>query len=684
MNRFHPVYHSYTYLTGSRVDIERVLQPDLIDDPEDLIDQFSEPPHFFERLSPVMTHLGDTPIKGRNWTDMMLQCYRTFGRIFTRATVFLRQSLENNFHEPAMVPFMSLAVDPDTLVRLIDHDYEAGENSYGKLIELFQNGIVSPCITTPFHSILPLLPRAFDRRFCIRLALMFHAPILRAYEKYLERIGENQMVIGFWVPEGSITFEIIKMIHEEFRAFCTRKKFRKAHLVLLVSANQVKGTALDVLMKRWCALKMPEMQKDTTLIFCDPTFSDWMMNSHPSVKKMIDRTIAKVDVNLNAREIDYIWSHFESLEALTSSPRGAVNLEQRILKLCELNYLTVSPDTFVRRKLNGKFGVGDEEPMPIALHNRSPLLDPCGEESNYGRWRGWGFDGPNKNLHVMPDVPYVRKLRRGSVKCQGSPGWKIAWNLTRDTCLEQITSKSAAMKDGVFGILTKLTGAKDADGARQNVEEFLTEYSLIYWREHFLQHDMTEADIRLDDIVARTLRKGNRKPATTQECVTAACAAQAYYFALDSYNSYALDAANLDQRAMFQNVVMLTLAFCNAIAAFHYSDNTKKAEELATILKRELIDFSSAFERYNLAAYGVDRAVWEESLKPEVPDSTYNVVERAARRTAARQMGEFGYNELFPEKDVDITTNVGHNWTVEVNNPNYRWANPLFCGVSEE
>jgi hypothetical protein len=50
LNRFHPVYHSYTYLAGSRIDIERVLEPKLgNDDPEEVIDFFSEPPQFFER-----------------------------------------------------------------------------------------------------------------------------------------------------------------------------------------------------------------------------------------------------------------------------------------------------------------------------------------------------------------------------------------------------------------------------------------------------------------------------------------------------------------------------------------------------------------------------------------------------------------------------------------------------------
>jgi len=684
MNRFHPVYHCYTYLRGSRVDIERVLKPDLKGDSEELIDHLSEPPHFFERLSPVMTHMGDSPIKGRNWTDMMLQCYRSFGKVFTRAKVFLRQSLENKFAEKSMVPFTSLAVDPDTLVRLLERDYETGENSYSKLMELFESGVIAPCVTTPFHSILPLLPRPFDRRFCIRLGLLFYGPILKVYERYLERIGENRLVVGFWAPEATATTEIIKMIHEEFRSFCAQKKFRKPHLVLLLGSDQARGVPLDTLMKRWCRINHPDMQKDTTVVFHDNAFSDWMTNSHPSVKKMIDRTIAKVDVNLNQHETDYIWAHFESLEALTSSPKGVVNLEQRILKLGELGYLTVSPDTFARRKLTGRFGTTQEEPLPIAVHNRGPLFDTAADTSHYGRWCGWGWDTAKKRLVVMPDTPYLRRQRRGAAKCAGSPCWKIAWNLTRNTCLEFLTGKPATMTGGMFGLLARLSSAKATEVSRQNVENFLYEYALIYWREHFIQHDLSEADIRFDEIVARTLRKGTRKALTAKEYAAAACAAQAYFFALDSCDSCALDASNLDQRAMFQNAVVLTLAFCNAAAAFHYLGDSKKAGETVTVLERELIDFKSAYDRYHLDQFGVDRAVWETTIKSEVAESKLNMIERAARRTAARQLKAFGYANRFGKDDEDITSNVGHNWTAEVNNPNYRWANSLFCGVSEE
>lgn len=684
LSRFHPLYHSYTYLAGSRVDIERVLE-DTIDymDPEELVDDFSEPPHFYERLSPVSTIIGDAPVKGRNWTDMMIKCYRMFGKIFTRSAIVLEQALEANESEQPMVPFMSITVDPDTLVRLIERDYEAGETSYTKLIELFESGIIAPTLTVPFHPILPLLRSDFDRRLCLQLGLLFFEPILRTYEKHLKEIGQNQMVLGFWAPNSVVNADLMEMVEEEFQNFCSKNKFAKPHLVFLLDADLCPDVPLDKVMKHWCVTPIgSDKNKTTSVVFRDPVFSDWMMTSHPSIKKILDRTIAKVDANLSEREVDYSWAHFESLEVLTYSPRDAVHLEQRILKLCELGYQALSPDAFIRQKLNGTFGVEESEPMQVELVDHKPETDPLGDESYYGKWRGWAYD-ENKKVQVMPNMPYVRKANRGTQKSPGYQCWKIAWNLTQEKCFEVLGGNPEKMTGGMLALLGKISGKKQKKALADAVESFLVEYGFIYWREHFIQHDMSEGDIRLDEILDRTLRKGQRKAATPKEMVAAACAAQAYYFLLDSCNSYALQAENMDQRALFQNVVMLTLAFCHGVAAYHYMGMKAKANELVDILETELIDFESAFERYELEKYGVSEKEWKQVLKPEITDSKLNVVSRAVRRTASRHLAEFGYDDRFPEEDEEITTNCGHNWTAEVNIPNYKWANPQFCGVRE-
>ena len=45
MNQLHPVYHGYSYNVGSRIDIDRVLPPNLDDaELDEWLDKLSEPP----------------------------------------------------------------------------------------------------------------------------------------------------------------------------------------------------------------------------------------------------------------------------------------------------------------------------------------------------------------------------------------------------------------------------------------------------------------------------------------------------------------------------------------------------------------------------------------------------------------------------------------------------------------
>lgn len=684
LTKFHPVYHHYTYLAGSRVDVEDTLEEE-IDylEPDDLVDMFSEPPHFFERLSPVSTRIGEQPIKGRNWTDMMIKCYRMFGKIFTRSALVLKQTLEAHPQESHQVPFMSISVDPDTLVRLVERDYEAGETSYGKLMELFESGVISPAVTVPFHAILPLMRSSFDLRLCVRLGLLFYRPVLDAYRVYLrDELGEDQMVIGFWAPEACLNHESIGVIEEEFHKFCVKEKYPGAHLVLLMDADMAPEVPLDRLMKHWCQVRSPELDKPVSVIFRDRYFSEWMMTSHPSIKKIIDRTIAKVDVRLDEQDVEYTWGHFENLETLTYSATDAVHLEQRIRKLCELGYLALSPETFARRKLQNAYRCEQNEPVMVDLLDSRVESDPLGDGNYFGRWTGLGVSAEG-DLSVLPNAPYEKKDGRKTRKIAGSPCWKVAWNIALQRAFDCVGGSPEKWTGGVLGLLARLTGQKTKKTIGRNVEAFLVEYGLIYWREHFLQHDFSEADLRLDDIVNRTLRRGVRKALSPKELAAAGTAARAYFFLLDSCNSYAMQAANMDQRALFQNAVMLTLAYVHGIAAFHYLGNTAKENEIAQDLYNELCDFGGAFERYGLSDFGIGEKEWRSTIKPEIPDSKLNVVERAARRTAARHLAEYGLEDLFPEEDEEISTNVGHNWTNEVNIPNYRWSNPLFCGVRE-
>ena len=284
----------------------------------------------------------------------------------------------------------------------------------------------------------------------------------------------------------------------------------------------------------------------------------------------------------------------------------------------------------------------------------------------------------------MVSRPYERTLEEGKAAEPGNQAWKIAWAKVREKCYHAIVGDLETLKGGMAEVLAGLSKQKEAAKQAKCVQDFLAHYTYVYWREHFIQHDMAEADINILELTTVYLRAGVKAQPSETDAAIAGAAAQAIYFALDSARSIGHGCENMDQRAFYQNVVMLTLAFCNAIYLYHWMGDKKAANKLLSLLKQELIDFEGAFDRYNLGDYGVSKTAWKRVLKSEVADSKDNVVKRAAVRIAARHLRPLGYTKDFTRQDANVTTNVGHMWSTESERENFRYENPLFCGVSEE
>jgi hypothetical protein len=232
-------------------------------------------------------------------------------------------------------------------------------------------------------------------------------------------------------------------------------------------------------------------------------------------------------------------------------------------------------------------------------------------------------------------------------------------------------------------VLKGLTGHASLEKARANVEDFLAHYTYVYWREHFIQHDMAEADINVIETANKYLRAGARGELNAHKAAIAGTAAQAIYFALDSGRSQGLAYENMDQRAFYQNVSMLALALCNTIYVHHWTDDKRSARKVLGMLRSELLEFEEAFDRQGLESLGVSKNQWKACLKPEIEESKDNVVKRAALRVAARHLRPLGYTKEFTRADASITTNVGHLWTLETGRESIVYENPLFCGVNE-
>lgn len=712
VNLFHPIYHSYTYPLGCRIDVERNWPVHLKDeDVEDLIDAFSEPPQFIERLSPVSVQFGDEIIKGNNWTELMVRVYRRAFNLFGGIGSFIETTLKQGQNGTAKVPFVSLAVDPDTLHRIIELDYESGEATYTQLMNQYAEGTIAPCVTTPFHAILPLLSDA-EIRLCARISFTFYHRILKKYQDFLKKQGEEGLaVVSFWIPESAFHSKVEAVIREEFQAFCKKARLGKPHLVFLLDSHQAPSEQNDVLMKTWNLIEKKNgtngrsgtngkngktggrkskktsdvhpAVSESSVVFRDRSFSDWVVYANPSVKKLLDRTIAKVDSNLNRQDIHYGWAHFESLESMAFSPKSVSNFKQKLVKLTELGYVPLSPDIYVRGKLRGQLGYADQEPRKVEIRDNSTGTDWKEDSEVFSRWQGFESVDGNGTHKVAEPRTFARFTQDGTVEEDGAQCWKLAWTRARTRCTQEVVGDLETCKGGMAEVLAGFVGGRKADVRIRNVQNFLAEYTYVYWREHFIQHELSEADIDIHEIANRTLRAGLKQTLTEEDAAICSAAAQAIFFCLESSRSAGTSSENFDQRAFYQNVVMLTLALCNATYVHTWLKDAKKARETVGLIQEELIDFEGAYSRHSLKKFGVTRVAWEDAIRSNVADSKDNIVKRAALRVAASHLRPLGFTREFSRDDELITTSVGHLWKTEIENTNFKYENQLFCGVSE-
>ncbi|MCE5229669.1 hypothetical protein LLG95_08745 [bacterium] len=712
INLFHPIYHGFTYGIGCRVDIERLLPVSLEDeDDEELIDNFSEPPVWVERFSPLAAQIGDQVVRGRNPSELMLKIYRTMFDLFAGIGRFIDSCVAQNSGSGLRVPFMSLAIDPDALHHIIEADYESGDTTYVNLMKLFHHGTLAPCLTSPFHVMLPCLESDAEIRMCARSSFIFYSRVLKLYSEFLEENGESGlMVLPYWLPEGAFSDRVLRILREEFSDFCRREKLGTAHLMILLDNHQADFPENDVLMKSWNQLvvaphngnghngngngrstraraknaDLHEGFQQISVLFRDRGFSDWVTRANPSVKKLLDRTIAKVDSDINQQNVHYGWSHYEELEAISYNPRSIINFQQKLVKLTELGYLPLSPDFYVRGKLRGEFGCTEVEPQAIHVHNDSAGNGWNTENArDLSRWFGTATNGSGKPALVAR--PYERLVSEGTkVQEPGNPCWKVAWDRARRRCVAAVMGDLETAEGGMAVVLGDMTGQKAADKRSANVQDFLAHYTYVYWREHFIQHDLAEADINVHELGSKYLRAGSKGQFDPTSAAIAGAAAQAIFFCMESGRSTGIGWENMDQRAFYQNVAMLTLAMINAIYVHHWLGDTKAARKLLALLKEELLDFEGAYERHNLAELGVTPQQWKAAIKSEVADSKDNVVRRAALRLAARHLRPLGYTKDFTRQDANSTTNVGHIWSAETCRENFCYENPYFCGVAEE
>lgn len=688
--RLHPVQVEYGYHIGSRIDIESELPPVLDDeDPEEVLDLLSSPPTFLERIAPVSFTVGPEHITGKNPSETYAKFFRMYQRMLQMVAGVVRQVSRSKFEERGSLAFLGLAFCPEIVRRQIEFDYDHADNTYSRYIELIRNGDVSPVATVPFHVLLPKLDE-FEIRLLIRIGLSFYWPLLLYYNRAVRRkLGEDLFIATFWLPEGGFSRKVMEVLHTEFVKKCEEEKVGRHHLVLLLETGQVREREHDILMKRWHSIRPTTMTRDyVSLVFREPTFTEWVIQGHPSVKKMLDRTIAKVDASLREAGIDYLWSHFEPVESLLTTHKTALNFQQKIVKLTELGYQPLSPDAFVRRKMLEVYAREDQEPRRCTPLDNTAWSGWEDSRNDLTRWEGlYSPDGASGSPRVDRDRPYSRRDQKADpVPEPGHQCWKPALSNALAACHRAVVGETRTFLGGMLQLLRELVPIERIPIQRRNVENFLVRCSLIHWREHFIQTLYAEADIQLLEFAQETLLEGCAEDAeiTEDQACIAGVAARAVYFSFEAQRSMVFTPENLDQRAAYEAVSMMTLAFVHAMLAWTWSGKREEADSLYEVLKRELNEFEFAYDRQDLASLGVERKEWEKAIRSEIEDSDLNVVTRASRRVAARHLRKMGYRDTIPRSDEHISTATGHLWTLEVDQPNMRWENVTFCGLAEE
>lgn len=695
-NRLHPVQVEYSYPIGVKVDMDRDLPLDLEEsDPDELLDMFSSPPEFEDRISPLSCQLNGETLTGINPADLQIKFLRKLTINLGKIATDIELASKATFGEKGPISFMGLGLDPDTIARIIEADYDTADNVYTRLMELVERGFITPVATTPFHSLLTNFQHDFEIRLLVRIGMEIYWPLLRKYNRSVAKShGERYFMMPFWLPEGAYNAKVLQILHQEFTKRCEAEEITPCHLILLLDSEQSKEREQDVLMKRWNTLRPSPTTRDiVTIMFKERNFTDWVIEGHPSTKKQLDRTIAKVDAVLRDQQIDHLWAHFEPLDTLLSTFKTCHNFEQKIVKLTELKYQPCGPDVFVRRKLLKIYGMEESEPRRTTLKDAtcwSAFADTPGSLVRFTGYEESGGFTPKRTLGEERNYP--QRLPEGTKKMRkGNPIWKPVLNAALMRLYRLVVGEPKTFMGGMLGTIRDIVPIRRVPVVMRNIEDFLVFMARIAWKEHFIHHVCSEADIQLREYCFSCLLKDapedeEEPDLTDDDCVQIGAAAHAIYLANMGLNSTGFAFSNIDTRATYENVAMMTLAVVHAMHVYTWRGEKEKAAELYAAFKEELLDFDNAHIRHKVqASYGVDEKNWKDAIASEVPEeSPLNVVTRAARRLGAKYLRDLGLRSEFERKDEFISTATGHIWSYEVEHLNYKWENEVFCGIREE
>ncbi|NJE05667.1 glycoside hydrolase [Thermococcus sp. M36] len=430
--------------------------------------------------------------------------------------------------------------------------------------------------TTPFHPIVPHLDE-FEQRVLARVSFDFYRPF----------IGKKS-VVGYWFPEAVITRSSASRVESS-----TDKK-----LVFLLDERQ--------LLYDFPQAKHSCNRYGKSFVFGrEWHISDAFAFNTLDVPGLVSATLSYRDDYKENLGVPYLVFTASDLESLLGNPEQLDRFTAWMDGLEANGVKRVSAMEFVARKLSGEFKRLDGEcSFEIGVKDYSAWSDyfdlSTDGKTSDSRWLGYRrADGK----------VFAREVNGRKI----SQLWKVAF-----TRLFEELNRTVR-----FGVLR---GLEDLGVGPSNAEEFLVRYARLFFRDYYDYFDM---ETSLDYVLEPA--NGDRE---------ALKLGRAYYLMLLSNHSCPRFWENLDTRVAFGNVSVMSKAL---IELMEYFDGNE-LQGLFTEAYLRLLNFDKLYCLWNLGVmpsiegWEASEKAWKDALSPEVPNSAYNVVTRAALYVGKRDL----------------------------------------------
>ena len=444
----------------------------------------------------------------------------------------------------------------------------------------------------------PIVPHLdeFEQRILAKVSFDFYAPLTG-----------DRPVIGYWLPEAVITRKSAEIIESS-----TDKK-----LVFLLDERQ--------LLYGFPQAKHSCNRYGNSFVFGrEWSLSDAFAFNTLDVPGLIRATAGMADREKEEAGIPYLVLMASDLESLLGNPAQLDRFTAWMEGLEKLGVERVSAPEFVRRKLSGEY---------------RRLEGECSFEmgvKDYSSWSDYfdmSIDGKTGDMRWLG-------LRRedGRIIHRWYKGRKLSqlWKLAFTRLFEEL---NRAVRLGVLKGLNELNA---------NAEEFLVRYARVFFRDYYDYFDMeTSPDYVLEPA------NGDRN---------ALKLGRIYYLMLLANHSCPRFWENLDTRVAFGNVSVMAKALIELME--YFDGNELQGLFIEAYLR--LLNFDRLYHLWRLdklpsiEGWETSEEAWLDALKPEVPNSGYNVVTRASLYVGKRDLkGEL--RSLIGQYNLDwAVADTGH------------------------